>query len=358
MKYNGVSLVVVYMGDTCNFDCKYCDRGYIKDVIGSQNLRGTSLSYLVKLLDDMIAEGASLRNFSFHGGEPFLYIKKIDRILDTIWPKLQALGVERFSMTTNGSLIVENEWFLKKWGPNFKITLSYDFNFQARNREVFDLQAMASLIRQYDSQIQFQFVVPIDDPEGFSLDTVYHVIKDMRSAGSNVINLIPLRHLRGATKFKVMVEDTDLRVFTQNFAMFIHTLYANGIKCYLDGNYKDIDKHYLDTHYKLILSPDGYMYPEFDFLEYQRPEYRVGQWILEDKPIIYGPQPEDSLLLDKCKTCSSKSLCGLKYLYSMFEKEPGSNCIEFYQIMAIFVAHMAELQTKPTMFHWARIDNV
>jgi sulfatase maturation enzyme AslB (radical SAM superfamily) len=346
------------MGDTCNFDCHYCDRGYIKDVIGSQNLKGSSLDYLEKLIDDMIDEGANIKNFSFHGGEPFLYIKKIDVILDRLWTKIESLGVEKFNMTTNGSLIAENEWFMEKWGSKFHITLSYDFNFQGRNREIFDFHKMVEVVQKNNSSIQFQFVVPIDDPEGLSIDTVYHVIKDMRAAGSNVINLIPLRHLRGATKFKVLVEETDLKMFVKNFAMFVHTLYANGMQIYLDGNYQGIDKHYLDNHHKIILSPDGYMYPEFDFLEYQRPEYRVGQWITDDKPILYRVKPEDELLLPGCLDCPSRPFCGLKFLYSMFEKEPGKNCVEFYQIIAIFVAHLAELQKKSSMFHWARIDNV
>ena len=39
LNISNVGLVVIYMGDTCNFDCVYCDREYIKKDIGSQNLR-------------------------------------------------------------------------------------------------------------------------------------------------------------------------------------------------------------------------------------------------------------------------------------------------------------------------------
>ena len=116
----------------------------------------------------------------------------------------------------------------------------------------------------------------------------------------------------------------------------------------IDG---EIDKHLLDDHGKFILSPDGYIYPEFDFLEYKRPEYRTGQWNL-DEPKIYRKSDEDALLLKKCRKCPSKELCGLKYFYAMFAIEPGVKCVEFYQIINLTAKHLNRLKEKPSLLHW------
>jgi radical SAM protein with 4Fe4S-binding SPASM domain len=144
----------------------------------------------------------------------------------------------------------------------------------------------------------------------------------------------------------------DLRVFTANFLPFLHTLYAYGLDVAIDGIYTGvIDKHILDNHGKFILSPDGYIYPEYDFLEYKRDEYRIGKWD-SNPPVLNRTKDEDSLLLKSCRTCESRPLCGLKYMYAMFSVAPGVKCKEFYQIIDITAKHLYNLKSKPSMLHW------
>ena len=293
-----------------------------------------------------------LKSMSFHGGEPFLYIDRIDKLLEKIDP---ILGDKvSYFITTNGSKIPENEWFFEKWGKKITITLSYDFNYQEVNREPVNLEVIADIIAKYESHMMFQFVIPSNLPNCFGEDTIAEVLRSCKRARCDTLNLIPLRHHRGKRKFKVLIDDIELKRWSVDFMRFVQTMYVQGIKINIDGNYKKVDKDYLNNHGKLILSPDGYIYPEFDYLEYKRTEYRVGQWKGDKK--LYRVGDESKLLLDKCNNCLVKSGCGLKYLYAMFDEEPKGNCVEFYKIIDLMVRHLYKLRQHNTLMHWIGYD--
>jgi radical SAM protein with 4Fe4S-binding SPASM domain len=221
---------------------------------------------------------------------------------------------------------------------------------------------MSNTIHEYGSKMQWQYVIPINDPKAFSMEAVTNIIKTAQQTKCNTINLIPLRHKRGARKFEVLIDDIDLEEFFANFVQFITILYAKGMEIYVDGTYgplEAIDKFYYDNHHKVILSPDGYMYPEFDFLEYKRCEFRVGQWTngtAEFMPTFFRQQDEKNLIRDDCYTCSSKNTCGLKYLYKMFDEQPKGSCVRFYRMMDMATAFAYKLQQKSSVFEWVGID--
>jgi len=342
------------MGDTCNFDCLYCDREYIKQDIGSQNLRSDNIDQIDRFFEAVEASQHKIKYVSFHGGEPMLYLKKIDKILDRIHERIERIGAQ-VAMTTNGSKIEENEWFFAKWGYNFTITLSYDFRFQELNREAIDLEAVARISQKYNCQNMFQFVVPTDIPEAYDATTVASIIEGCKLVRSNAVNIIPLRHHRGRRKFKVLIDDINLNRFSYEFMKFIQALYVHGINVYIDGNYDKVDKSYLENHGKLILSPDGFIYPEFDFLEYKRTEFRVGEW--KNKIELYRQGNEDDQLLDVCKTCEQRPNCGLKYLYKMFDETPKGACVDFYATIDVMVKHLHKLKQKPSLLHWIGYDD-
>ncbi len=352
LDFTGINVVTIYLGDTCNFDCVYCDREYIKQDIGSQNLLTKDEDDIVSFVELVAREAKDLKNISFHGGEPFLYIQRIDRLLERIQPLFDKDFL--FFITTNGSLIKDNEWFFKKWGSQLRITLSYDFNYQEVNREKIDLKLISKIVRDNNAGMLFQFVIPSNLPGAFHHDTIHAVLRDMREANCNSLNLIPLRHHRGARKFKVLIDDMDLKWFAVDLMRFVHTMYVNGIQIHIDGNYDKIDKRYLNNHGKLILSPDGYIYPEFDYLEYKRTEFRIGQW--RGEPKLYRVSSEEEYILPQCRECVSRDACGLKYLYKMFDETPSGACIEFYKIINLMVAHLHELKKKPTLMHWIGIN--
>jgi len=347
LDFNNVKVVTIYMGDTCNFDCVYCDRGYIKDTIGGSTLRKSDFDDIVSFIQTTANEAKELKAISFHGGEPFLFIKRIDKILERIQPMFPEDFC--FFITTNGSNIPENEWFFKKWGKQIRITLSYDFMYQEINREKIDIKRIGEIIRDNGSGMLFQFVCPMDR-ESFDENSIATVISTMKEAHCNVLNLIPLRHYRGKDKFKVLVDDVDLKWFMVDLMRFIQTMYVQGIDINIDGNYEEIDKHYLDNHGKLILSPDGYIYPEFDYLEYKMSEFRTGQWKGVQK--LYRSTSEDETILPACVECPSKPYCGLKYLYKEFGETPKGQCVEFYQIINVLVKHLYKLKTKNSLLHW------
>ena len=279
-----------------------------------------------------------------------MFVKQMDRLLELIEPYIRRWGV-RVNITTNGSLIPKNQEFFERWGDLLFITLSYDFQYQEINREPVDLAALASVIIKNGAHKQVQFVVP---PDGFNLETVAHVVKDMRTLRCNTINIIPLRHLRGAEKFRVLIDNIDFDQYVRDFMRFVHTLYAQGLTVCVDGNYESVDKAYLSGHVKLILSPDGYIYPEFDFLEYKRTEFRIGRWRGGIQLQRHGD--EDSLLRPDCRVCEQRPNCGLKYLYKMFGEEPEGSCVRFYSIVDLMVRHVWKLKQKPSIFHWVGID--
>ena len=142
----------------------------------------------------------------------------------------------------------------------------------------------------------------------------------------------------------------DMTQYADALMRFVNVLYNYNIMVYIDGNYGVTDKNYFGDHYKVILSPDGFIYSEYDFCEYKRPEYQVGKWV-DDIHLTRNGEP-DEVIPEKCQTCSSRNLCGLKYLHKMFDTEPGTNCVKFYQIQDAMVKYTTKLHTKKSFFHW------
>lgn len=347
--FAGIRSVTIYLGDTCNFDCIYCDRAYIKHDIGSQNLNKADFDDIIEFMKVVKEQAKDLKAISFHGGEPFLYVKRMDELLDALDP---IFGKEmEYYITSNGSKIVENEWFFQKW-PKIHITLSYDFNYQLVNREYVDLKAISDVIFRNDCYMMFQFVIP---PNGFNEDTLAEVIRSCKLARCDTINIIPLRHHRGARKFKVLIDDFNMKWYSVYLMRFIHTLYVQGITLNIDGNYHGIDKQYLNNHSKMILSPDGYVYPEFDYLEYKRKEFRIGKW--KGGIELDRVKDENEFILPGCVSCHMRDACGLKYLYKMFDEEPKGNCVDFYTTINLMVKHLHALKQKPTLMHWIGIGD-
>lgn len=322
----------------------YCDRTYIREDIGSQNLSKRSFDDIVNFMKIAKDHAKDLKAITFHGGEPMLYVKRIDQLMDLIHP-LFGDSVEYY-MTTNGSLIAENEWFFQKW-KHFHVTLSYDFNYQEVNREAIDLKALADTLYRNDCYLMFQFVCP---PDGFNEHTLAAVISACKESRCDTLNLIPLRHHRGKQKFKVLIDDFDMKWYSIYLMRFIHALYVQGINLNIDGNYDKIDKQYLNNHGKLILSPDGYIYPEFDYLEYKRKEFRVGKW--RNGVELNRVKSEEDFIREGCRACPLRDVCGLKYLYHMFDEEPSGKCVDFYRTISLMVRHLHKLKQKPTLMHW------
>jgi MoaA/NifB/PqqE/SkfB family radical SAM enzyme len=361
-KLPGCNDVSIYLGNGCNFNCTYCDRDFIKNDIGNQQLEDTDIPHLVYFLKQMSTDGTfPVPMLSFHGGEPLIWVKLIDRIMDAITLEFPGQEFPVF-IQTNGSRIAKNEWFFEKWNTRLNISISYDFIFQPINRTDFNIhEALEVLTKHKTSNTQLQYVLPVQNKEAFSLRNLKAITDICNRHNVRKVDLIPLRHLRGKTKFKSMIDEIpDLKQFFHAFMKFIQMLYIQGIDVNVDGHSDGIDKHYYDNHKQLVLSPDGFIYPEYDFLEYQQHETVIGEWRREfDKsglPVIkvYRDEAmrEDDLIHDKCKVCPSRNSCGIKFLYHMWDQTPGDSCVEFYKMVDILILHAQKLKQQPTLLHW------
>lgn len=339
-------LIAIYLGNTCNFDCNYCDRDYIQQDIGGQNLSKSNLDNIKNFFDQIYKESSlNISLISLHGGEPFLYVKRMDQILNDLQPYLDKYGI-RVVITTNGSLLLQNTDFIRKWSKYLNITFSYDFIYQELNRDVVDIFSIGSLFEELSIPVMWQFVMPLTDKKMYSQELIDDILLKSKIINAKSINLIPLRHHRGKSKFQDFFDKIDYDSFINDFNSFVDNLQQH-IRVIIDGSENNIDKNYTGKHYKIILSPDGFIYPEYDFVEYKSVDFRVGQWnsnLPNFKPIFYPPNDETLLIKEKCINCSSRSQCGIKFLYKMFDVEPKDSCVTFYRQIKSIINHSIKSQ--------------
>ena len=349
--FAGVETLIIYLGNTCNFDCVYCDRAYIEK-LGGQNVSNKIVNELKDFIEYLENQPNNIQKVSFHGGEPFLFIKRVNEILEWLYPILLRNGWD-LAFTTNGSLIVENKDFFEKYKDILAVTVSYDFLYQKENREEFDVIAMAEVLNNTCKNWYWQCVLPIDRPDSFSFENIKNIVKTCYQTNCRTINVIPLRHKRGKDKFTVIIDNLDLKQFLDAFIQFLQILYIKKINLYIDGCYNSLDKAYFSDHNKMILSPDGYIYPEFDFLEYKVTHMRIGNWKNKE---LYRKMGDIGRIPNSCISCEKISSCGLKYLYHLFETEPIGKCKEFYTYLDYAMMHLSKLKEKPNILSWVGID--
>ena len=126
---------------------------------------------------------------------------------------------------------------------------------------------------------------------------------------------------------------------------------AIGIGVVVDGQAEGVDKHYFDNHKQIVLSPDGFIYPEYDFLEYRMEETRIGTWRDEVRLSRISDFDKD-FLLPECRSCEAVETCGLKYWYKKFAQEPKGNCRTFYRATLLAILHAQKLKQKPNFMKW------
>ena len=350
---HGIKLLTIYLGNACNFNCEYCDRDYIKS-LGGQAVNATTADEMREFFEWVVTQPNQIERVSFHGGEPLKFVKKIDQIMEWLYPLAKEFGW-KISLTTNGSKVKEQEWLFEKYSGIFAATVSFDFMFQAMNREVFDVGAMAEVLNKHCDHWLWQYVLPIDHPAAFSFDNLKNVVHWCYLTGCKVVNIIPLRHKRGKDKFEVIVDRIDLKQFFEAFLQFIQILYIKKLTVFIDGNYERIDKAYFGEHQKAVLSPDGYLYPEFDFLEYKIEDARIGNWRTRE---IWKNQGDEGRVPDSCMGCEKRPSCGLKYLYHLFDETPQGSCKEFYTYLDWATMHNNAMRKEKTLLHHIGFEDV
>ncbi len=96
--------VAVILGMACNFACVYCYEGSLK---GAAAMGDTVADQLVEyVLARFRGAGKKRLILDFYGGEPLLYVSRIQSLAQRLKPAIEALGgAFEFTLVTNGSLL-------------------------------------------------------------------------------------------------------------------------------------------------------------------------------------------------------------------------------------------------------------
>ena len=330
--------LVIYTGTQCNFNCGYCDRDYIKEAHGYQKLKLGDLPDIYKLLDTLTQD---FKMLSFHGGEPFLFVKIMDKIMS--YKKQYPL----YYIQTNGSLILKNKEFLTKWADRLLISISYDFNYQETNRTLFDVDETLEFLKSKNIPVKLQSVVPMSG-DFFKARTMTQIMTWYEKGWVQKFGFVALKYTRSPKAYTIHLDDMSkeyIASFFQKYLVFLQTLVINNIPFHLDGvdDFKVHDYNEYDNPSELIVSPDGYLYSEFDFLDYRQTEVRSGKW--RNGLELYNDVQYK--LLDYCKTCSTRDMCGLKYARSAFDLPITlKHCEYFLTLQRMTFMHLNKLKNK------------
>lgn len=333
--------LVIYTGTQCNFNCNYCDRDYIKEAHGYQKLYSKDLPDIYKLLDSL---SYNFKMLSFHGGEPFLFTKLMDKIIEN------GRDFPLYYIQTNGSLILKNKEFLEKWADKLLISISYDFIYQDINRTYFDMEETLKYLKSINIPVKLQSVVPMSG-EFFKAETLYKILSWHEKDLVQKYGFVPLKYIRSIEAYNILLDNMTknyISEFFSNYIRFLQTLVINNIPFHLDG----VDDFY-NTSYKeyedpveLIVSPDGYLYSEFDFLDYRQTDVRYGKWRNE---LELYPEVKYKLL-SYCETCQVKDMCGLKYARGAFNLPVDNDHCEFFlNLQKMTFMHIKKLQSAPLL---------
>ncbi len=335
--------VSIYVGGACNFNCLYCDRDFVKKTGVQRMIFDQDLS---DFLTAIYRTGAKPM-ISFHGGETLLYIDTIKKVVSAM---VNDNGFDcRFYIQTNGSLILKNADFFRKYSKYLYVSISYDFHFQAANRTEFGIHETLQFLDELKIDKQLQYVIPTNRKEAFGIEVFSSIVSLYKKYRINSLNLILLRHQRAIDEFKTVIasDAVDLKKLFSSFLQFVQLLYVSGINVALDGHSQEIDKDYYSNHKQIVLAPDGYIYPEYQFIEYKYPEFRLGQWRAPFSLERNHFRPEGlKKIRSECQACEKRHLCGLQYYYAMFDIDPPKpdKCASFYSYMEFSLNHLFKLK--------------
>lgn len=359
MNYEKIEDVSIYVGPSCNFNCKYCDRAYVKNVgVDAAKPDPALIDFVVH-----VVENGNGPMVSFHGGETLVYIKTIEKIFEGILARVPDFKDKSvFYIQTNGSLILKHREFFEKYREMLYVSISYDFTFQDQNRTAFDIEETLGFLNSIGVNVQLQYVIPTNKKGVFDIDVYTTIVKLYRKYHIQRLILILLRHIRHEDRFETVIADPaiDLKKFFLAFMQFVQLLYVSGIKMAIDGHANKIDKNYYGNHKQMVLAPNGMIVPEYQFIEYGDYDFAIGRW----KPFVelnrdVMPVKAEAKIRKECKTCPMTDLCGLRYHYAMFGIDPPApdRCKEFYSLNMMAIKHLYKLSEKPTLLHHLGIQN-
>lgn len=336
--------VSIYLHSDCNLSCTYCDRDLLDHKkIGHMSTKDVEdiVKYVNKIDYELV---------SFHGGEVLTRI----RLLDAIISKLD--NAKMIFIQTNGVLILKNRWFFEKYRKQLFISISYDFCYQEENRKQFDIVSTLQLLQDCGIGRQLQCVLPVERKDCFNMNLLSSIHSVFTQVPFESLTIIPLQYTRRHDGFEIFLYRMDVASMSYGLMQFMEYLYVMGVNCNLMGYSKDYNRHYFDFTKQIVLAPDGYLYPDYGFVENITVPSRLGTWRsnqIHVKNLLAEEQTSDKV----CLVCSRRGKCGMQHvlevnkrLYNIDPPKDRTKCIQFSTYMEVIMNHIDTLKSKKTLF--------
>lgn len=339
--------ISVYMQAQCNYNCHYCDRDYL-DAKSIGRLKQSDVTDIVTYINKL-----EYNMISFHGGEPLLNVRVIDSIIDN------TSDTSLIFIQTNGSLILKNKDFFQKHKNQLFVSISYDFLFQEENRGSFDIVGTINFLKENGIQVKLQSVLPMYDLRSTGFEFVQSVYDVFSKAPFDGLTLIPLQFIRNDKGYNYIYTKgvIPMKVYLARFQKLLEYLYVMNIYSTVMGYEDDYNRHYFDYTKQLVIAPDGYVYPDYAFVENMSEYSRLGAW--RNNMISIKTLPTSEIASDPyCLTCSRNDKCGRQYVSTMNKhlyniEYPSHNdrgdCKLFSTGMEYLMNYNTTLQRKPTL---------
>lgn len=350
MNLEKVKDISIYLTSRCNYNCTYCDRKY---VVPSE-IYESDITNIIKFISYCFKNGCKPNIISFHGGEPFLKANLMKDIIYIIENEVKQAYPEHVSnlkyfIQTNGSLILKHvDMFSFLDTTKLIYSISYDLIYQEKHRKKLDINNVIQYLTSKKYNVKLQCVVSpieINDPLFHS-----NFLHTCLTYNINSFCLIILKHIRRGNYSQVVLKKEELALLAMNLLKIIELSYIYGFNLLIDGKNNAEEKSYFSDHEQIVLSGDGYIYPEYDFLDYKIEEARIGKW--KDDILFYTGTKELNIN-ETCKTCNLTNYCGLKYVYYFNKEAPDKNiCTNIYNIITNLQFYMAKLKQKNKLCEW------
>jgi MoaA/NifB/PqqE/SkfB family radical SAM enzyme len=332
--YKEVNDLSFYITTNCQMKCSYCNNNTLeKKSISEINLNENLKSFIEENNISVI------NTVSFHGGEPLLKItimKTIMEIFDNTNVKVSEILIQ-----TNGVAIETNNTLLKDFITTFnakykiRFSISYDFLFNYENRNETGLNGDNNpIIKRLNflsgfNNVFIQLQMVLDLKDLILSDSLILSIKEMyfnKNIRFSSLIIIPLKFITKNNKrynqnFLVYEKYTKNDFF--KFYKFIEAINNLNIHLIIDGNNYLPTKNYFDNYKQIVLAPNGFIYPDYEFYEFDSVDnkYSIGNWL--EKNIATSKPENEELFKDPiCEVCPNSDFCSIKYIKVLHNLKP------------------------------------
>jgi len=348
-----VQYVGIYLGSNCNYNCVYCDRQTINNSMMTEEDIPGIIEWLQQYT--ICPNETQIENLTFYGGEPFIWVDMMDKIMEQIDETI--CNKMSYHICTNGTFIERDKWFLKKWQDRLNISLSYDFAYQTDHRELpnngpyLDINKALTFLSTLNlQQLEIYYTMTINKSSIFSMDRVTDIVKLFNQYNRiDKLSILPVRFDNHTTPNNYLTNTFPIKEFIQKMIKFSELLYVAGIPVVIDGidNVHSGALPSIENQTLHILSPDGNIYNDYVFLEYNYTEASFGNWRTKELCEF-----KETIRL-RCKTCSVSDICNDKYYYKVWFTENDLNnscCEEFNKMIVVWLnKYLAKLKTKQNL---------